>query len=83
MKSISKLFSFFLAFGFIALFFYWWIRLFQSPLQEDDPYYFYGDSQYRGEDGEPIQYETEEEEDQNQALKENQHIPAGYSQLAN
>lgn len=51
---------------------------------EDDPYYYYGDSMYRGDDGEPIRYESDEEKAKREAGKqEDTVVPEGYSHMVN
>lgn len=56
------------------------VRLFSHD--EDDPYYYYGDSMYRGEHGDPIRYETDEEKSEREEAKvEEPVVPEGYAHM--
>ena len=82
MKPIAKLFSLLLALVAVAAVVYWWIRLLQLDRDEDDPYFHYGDSMYRGNHGEPIRFESDEETHARQAAGEEPFIPAGRQEQA-
>lgn len=81
MKLIAKLFSFLFALTVAAGALYWWIQVLSKQTEEDDPYYFYGDSLYRGDHGDPVRFESDEEKE---ARKESESdvpfVPDGYSQ---
>jgi len=84
MKPIAKLFSLLIALATLSLVLVWWWKLLNKPEQEDDPYYIYGDSMYRGDHGDPIRYESDEEAQQRKEDEtEELHVPDGHSKVAN
>ncbi len=83
MKLIAKLFSFLFAIAAVALTIYWWMQILNRTEEDEDPYYFYGDSMYRGDHGEPLRFESDEEKEQRlEKESDSPFVPDGYSQNA-
>ena len=81
MKLIAKLFSFLFALTVAAGALYWWLQVLSRETEDEDPYYFYGDSMYRGDHGEPLRFESDEEKEARvQAESDAPFVPEGYSQ---